>query len=72
MNCKDCVFWAKTCYFRDGECRHRAPLVRTSEDPNYGSVNHHRNLIWPHTDEDDWCGDFKALKPEDPKDNGVL
>ena len=57
----------ETCYFfrqvngQFGECQRRAPIV--SRDPQHyvrvRATNTHITREFPHTDQRDWCGDYK-------------
>lgn len=62
--CAGCRFWnlenmdAKTSFLVFGECR-RYPPTRPSVDPK-DAVSPLLDWLWPLTEEDDWCGEFRA------------
>jgi hypothetical protein len=60
-NCKSCAFWMKDFEPHSGQCRRRSP------GGPYPWYNHGGTAmvdIWPHTGEEDFCGDWE-LKDAD-------
>ena len=51
--CKDCEFWLE----EDGECHKKSPVVIT-DGPNAETT------VWPRTNSQNGCGDFKKKKKE--------
>ena len=53
MNCKDCHWWSVDhgLHYLGGDCHHRSPVVTTRPG--------HMHPVWPPTDAEDYCGDFK-------------
>lgn len=54
--CKRCLYWVipeDKPEAIQGECRRHAPRPAKPFDPLF---------IWPETNENDWCGEFKAVR----------
>jgi hypothetical protein len=57
MKCSECEFWVEPKWVTRkglGRCRRYPPSVVVGESSG----------IWPLTDEEDWCGEYRAKHPE--------
>ena len=60
MTCSTCRHWANAPDESTGGCRRYPPVPHVvptvAEDgPSFGAVS-----VWPETDGDDWCGEWRA------------
>ena len=67
MTCEGCAFWRQDGQDgQDGQCKRHAPravlLVDPGEDAN-------AVIVWPWTEPNDWCGDWKQ-RPIEAKASG--
>ena len=70
--CKTCGYWKKTNYFKDRECRRRAPVRRDLVILYAREGAGDESPVYPHTDEDHWCGEYVRLQVvEEPKVQGI-
>jgi len=62
-SCGHCRFWEpiRNC---EGTCRRRAPqlvsqLFMQRLDPEAEEYRPDESAVWPHTSQNDWCGEFE-------------
>jgi hypothetical protein len=57
--CNSCIFWKRSQAANDGtgwgQCRRMPPSV-----PEIGEDKLVHVGVWPHTDERDWCGEWRS------------
>ena len=66
--CHTCWFWRQGASEHRGpewgECRRLPPSLPPIEEEKLVHVG-----IWPHTAEDDWCGEWQAADPAGPAES---
>lgn len=75
MKCKDCVFWDIGDMFSDTshQCRRYPPVMAFCQIEAKENIEGNGGEgVWPSTDENDWCGEFKHTDRVDPKNCGDL
>ena len=65
-NCFDCMFWDRQKHIDTevGLCRRREPApVQWAQTQDDEGNRGERDAVWPLTNCDDWCGEFRPSQP---------
>lgn len=49
--CRECIYWYRKGRIDTGECRRYPPIAQGIRPADL--------FYWPHTEDIDWCGEFK-------------